>query len=188
LVVFGGCAPFSAAVVGGDDSVSGGADAASGSTDAGGSVVATGDASVSRDGASDADASGLEGGLPGTDASTIDAGIDAGPVATFYCPLTGGNVADCSACSGYPLQCELCGGPSPRTFCTTGRICNSSQTLSYWCPCAGGNDSSQCPLAHQTCYSGLGTPICLTCGEQNATDGYSCKGGGTCSESSYLCK
>ncbi len=111
-----------------------------------------------------------------------DASEDSGTVATFLCP-TGGTVTDCSACAGNPLQCVLCGGSGPRKFCTTGRVCNASQTLSNWCPCSGTNPAA-CPFARQTCYGG----ICLTCGEQNSTNQYKCNNGMTCSANSYVCQ
>ncbi len=130
------------------------------------------------DAISDADAGAL---------SDADGSFDAGPVGMFHCPTTDASVTDCSACSGNPLECVLCGGPAPRTFCTSGRICNGSQTVSNWCPCAGG-DAAACPFGRHACYAGINGGICLTCGEQNATDQYTCHDGKTCSAFNYVCQ
>lgn len=138
----------------------------------------------------------VESGTPEGDATTPhvdatvpppDAGKDTGAVTMFDCP-GGQPVTDCSACAGNPLECTLCGGSGPRTFCTTGRICNTSQTVSNWCPCAGSDQPAKCPSPHQTCYDRNGDGICLTCGEQNETDGYMCKNGQTCDRNSYKCQ
>lgn len=122
----------------------------------------------------------------GTDGSDTGATpVDSGP--GFLCPPTDTTVTDCSACAGYPLACQLCGGSGPRMVCTRGRVCNQSQIVSHWCPCSG-TDAAACPFERQTCYPNINGGICLTCGEQNSTNGYACNNGKTCSATSYTCQ
>jgi hypothetical protein len=114
-----------------------------------------------------------------------DTGTDAGT--SIPCP-SGGVVTDCAQCANNPLLCAMCKTGGVELLCVPkGSSCfDSYRTSGYdWCFCGSGSPST-CVLPQQECNS-FGGGVCVTCGERQ-TQGFPCKGGGSCDEAMAKCK
>jgi hypothetical protein len=183
-------------------------DRADGAAALDGSTTQNGDGAIATPGGDGSSSSSSgDGGGGGVDGATItdagaldakpdgpmpkpDAGMDAGPtVFSYQCPSNGSTVSSCSMCTGYPIDCVLCGaGGAYQTFCTSqGAACRSSRQPGFdWCSCAYPSAAS-CIIGVQECYSdGTYNNICITCGE-NQSDGFNCKAGGKCNDTNRTC-
>ncbi len=157
-------------------------------------ATVTEDGSFAQDSSSDA-TSGVDASKDAADAggsdgqSPRDAGLDSAPDAAtvISCPV-GGTVTDCAQCSGYPLLCAMCKTGAVEYICVPkGSGCyDTYRTSGYdWCRCSAGNPAA-CVLPQQECNS-YGGGVCVTCGERQ-TQGFPCKGGGTCNEGMAKCQ
>ena len=117
--------------------------------------------------------------------------------AKYLCAPTRRCVASCASCTDLvstkmPIECIACDDnqSNPIGTCgynsTAGFCLNGSYSLAYpgsvgeHCDCSN-TDVANCLGASQVCKPNGGTDWCITCGEfGQGTNGFPCKGGGTC--------
>ena len=172
--------------VGGDGPASDGMGSTSdGAVDTGVDVSADAGADVGIDAGVD---SGVDAGVDTGIDSGIDTGVDTGVDAGILYVCGSQMVSDCSTCSGNPLGCVMCAtmGQGIYAVCVPfySSCWQSYRPTGYdWCYCTTPAD---CIVPQQECnpYNG---GVCVTCGE-NQTQGYGCKSGGNCNETTGVCQ
>lgn len=122
--------------------------------------------------------------------NTADATPEAEAGQVYTCN-NGEPVSSCAQCGTDTTECVYCAqdGGHPGVCGPKNTYCNNSAPSgAAVCTCSGTSGASTCVASFQVCaVIGFGpTEDCQTCGEPGS-NGHSCKGGGTCDQTTGTC-